>query len=189
MVSKEKLGSFARSSLICLMWCFSIVSWLYIFGIYDPAEIDVEPKFTHTEIAPYLNKFKEHCKLYKKDCSKLETFGISIGKIPWLINYKGTTIGVCSYSKNVVLIEESYWNEATYAEKEVLVFHEAAHCVLEKDHVQGQGDHIMNPIAIFSGTYTMYYQELQDKLFDCSKNCPKVEWNRERDIQRISKGM
>lgn len=34
-----------------------------------------------------------------------------------------------------VVIEEAYWNRASYLQKEFLVFHELGHCILGRDHL------------------------------------------------------
>lgn len=64
-------------------------------------------------------------------------------------------IGLCrSYSNgdHEILLDERYWNQATYNEKEFLLFHELGHCVLDKEHDNTQ-DNNGNCISIMqSGT-------------------------------------
>lgn len=132
---------------------------------------------------PYTKTFIEHANKYGalnvSNWNKVQKLRVNIGKLPWYYFFSKNTIGVCDTETTQVILEESNWKEANQLEKEALVFHELAHCILDQDHVNGE-DHIMNPVILSSVTYSIYYQQLMDKLFVCSKNCPVVKFNRGR---------
>lgn len=53
---------------------------------------------------------------------------------------EGNVVGTCSYggrtNKRDVIIDESFWNRASYLYREYVVFHELGHCILERDHLE-----------------------------------------------------
>ena len=59
-------------------------------------------------------------------------------------------IGQCAYSPaspRQVTIDEPYWNRANFTEKEIVVFHELGHCLLERGH-RDEADSLGNCISI-----------------------------------------
>ena len=50
-------------------------------------------------------------------------------------------IGTCSWTQNHshnITIDQNYWRTANDLQREFVVFHELGHCVLGKDHVDGE---------------------------------------------------
>lgn len=48
--------------------------------------------------------------------------------------------GTCQYGQHIhhVTIDNNYWNRASFLQREFVVFHELGHCVLFRDHEEGQ---------------------------------------------------
>lgn len=64
-------------------------------------------------------------------------------------------IGQCkSYSdgSRMIVLEENYWNDASYDEKEFLVFHELGHCILAREHNNAQNNNGVCISIMQSGT-------------------------------------
>ena len=84
-------------------------------------------------------------------------------------------IGQCAHdpgTPTTVIIDKSYWDNASDLEKEFLVFHELGHCVLNRDHLD-ESDPFGNCISIMTSgnaqciiNYTPATREgLIDELF------------------------
>lgn len=43
-------------------------------------------------------------------------------------------VGVCGQSNRLITIDEAFWLRASSLQRELIVFHELGHCVLNKDH-------------------------------------------------------
>ena len=74
-----------------------------------------------------------------------ERYLIRFGTPPSSGSSSSTNIGYCNpqpSGHNIVTIDEKYWNSASEQCKRALIFHEAGHCALRKNH---QGDGIMRP--------------------------------------------
>lgn len=75
-------------------------------------------------------------------------------------------IGICrrlhsNSHHNVIVIKESYWNTATEASREQLMFHELGHCVLRLSHndnmwTDGCPSSIMNTVHLSDACYNKY---------------------------------
>jgi hypothetical protein len=99
---------------------------------------------------------------------------------------KDDYVGMCTIYKSgrrVVEIDESFWNESDYNEREELIFHELGHCVLNRRHSETMATHpeynykfpnsIMYPYVFGHRSFyerfkEHYYQELinPEKLLD-----------------------
>lgn len=74
------------------------------------------------------------------------------------------TIGECEWTNGSVTILRSYWEDANSAEREMLVFHELGHCVLEKGHTKEI--EIMNAYDVISPyNYTQNRMHYLNVLF------------------------
>ena len=84
--------------------------------------------------------------------------------------------GLCYTMINSVHIYEKTWAYMPIENKEELIFHEMAHCVLGKEHtdggiMNGKGP-LMNKLE-----YRKNYSKLLHDLFDCKNDCPEFEFN------------
>lgn len=88
--------------------------------------------------------------------------------------------GVCfSYPDGTteVIIRETWWNSASQALKESLLFHELGHCVLGRDHdneafdIDGSSHKasMMNSVIVNSSQYSRYRAGYLTELFTFSK--------------------
>jgi hypothetical protein len=64
-------------------------------------------------------------------------------------------------SDRMVVINRKYWQEAVDLEREVLVFHETAHCIYDQDHRENSimQEEILDPIDYITD-YDFYVKEL-----------------------------
>ena len=94
----------------------------------------------------------------------------SIGNIPIVFGDTGTAAGICRTDfdqndlnwKKTVVIKMSEWKRYSWANQEVLIFHELGHCFLDRGHDDKMVDNA-TPKSLMhsSGSYT-YYKENQD---------------------------
>ncbi|MFT6071095.1 MAG: hypothetical protein ACJAT2_002084 [Bacteriovoracaceae bacterium] len=88
--------------------------------------------------------------------------------------------GVCfSYPDGTteVIIRESWWNSASEALKESLLFHELGHCVLNRDHDNETHEansvtykaSLMNSVIVNSGQYNAHRSGYLTELFTLDK--------------------
>jgi hypothetical protein len=76
----------------------------------------------------------------------------------------GNTVGQCQTGGvPTVTLDTTFWAQADAAEREVLVFHELGHCLLNLDH----SDHlaIMWPYLLTQSFYLAHRTALVDELF------------------------
>jgi len=71
-----------------------------------------------------------------------KTFNKDTKSIPITMGDNGQNIiGVCFYyhrfKQREIQINEKYWNQASDVEREMLIFHEGSHCLLNEDHRNG----------------------------------------------------
>jgi len=111
------------------------------------------------EIKPYVDEFNRICKI-KSDTNV--RFGL----------LEGDTVGLCIYDffNSNVIIDESAWESYSHNKREVLVFHELGHCVLNRGHnkkkTNGRPESIMYPYVLNGYSYfnhrDVYLKELCD---------------------------
>ena len=92
--------------------------------------------FKRTNGKPRINGINEQIKpFYDQFSKKLQ---IKLGYIPAQFSKLDKDLaGICwEYNGGYVEIEidSSYWEQASYSEKEQLIFHELGHCALRLDH-------------------------------------------------------
>lgn len=83
-----------------------------------------------SEFAPYVELFQK----------ELDARGFSMvraSRMPIVFGpTEGNAIGYCiiSGSSRIVIINRGYWNVASEIERELLIFHELGHCILNMEH-------------------------------------------------------
>lgn len=70
----------------------------------------------------------------------------------------------------IVLILDSYWESASIADKEQLIYHELGHCILDRKHLDGKLDSgipisIMDTFHFDRSTYIYYHDYYMRELF------------------------
>lgn len=138
------------------------------------------------ELVPYVRQLAEDCDTYEVDCSVLNEFKIELGPMPEskVLTLLGlpvfsNVIGLCQEGIRKIIIDEEYFITASEVQREMVVKHELAHCVRNKDHTEDEFS-LMNPTIITGRNYINRYQQIHDDLFGCVLNCPLVEWDTER---------
>jgi hypothetical protein len=105
----------------------------------------------------YLYKFKgENLPLSNLSISIVTSLGLS------------QAIGTCNSITKEIQVLESYWNSANDSQKKILIFHELAHCYLNRSHnsnvVNGFPVSMMYPSTIdesdFNAFESLYIEEL-----------------------------
>lgn len=123
-------------------------------------ERDIVVNETHRvekEFIPYLTEFENRCSV-KPELNV--RFGI----------LTGGTVGVCMYGniKPNIIIDQYTWLNYSQAKKEVLMFHELAHCTLSKEHnekkVGGRPVSIMYPYVLSKYDYEKNREEYIKEL-------------------------
>lgn len=93
-------------------------------------------------VKPYVDEYNAIVETFCPDKSVRKHYNIKLSKElpdPDWIGYCARTM----ISYNIDLLE-SYWIEANFNVRRQLVYHEMAHCVIDKEH-ETNGFHYMNP--------------------------------------------
>lgn len=111
------------------------------------------------EFTPYVAKFKEDSLKYgRKD---LQDFSIPI-EFATLSNKdeEYQVVGLCRYIPfmRAIFIDERFWRTSSETMREIVLYHELGHCVLDKDHDEetdllGIPKHLMYPSVLSSRNY------------------------------------
>lgn len=121
--------------------------------------------YIEPSLAPYINDFY----------TQAEARGRHLRHLPIDVRYgllEFHTLGVCYRGRypenNLILVNAPKWDNMTQAAKRELIYHEMAHCVMNKPHVPDRQDDLMVPVAISSYDEERYLRlesYLLDKLF------------------------
>lgn len=131
----------------------------------------IPDSFVDTRLQEYFDRFAEEA-AKRQFIVDFEVLKVS-GYVRLITSQN--VIGQCAHdpgTPTTVIIDKSYWDNATDLEREFLVFHELGHCILNRDHLD-EADLFGNCISIMtSGTaqciinYTPATREgLIDELF------------------------
>lgn len=119
------------------------------------------------ELLPYHDRFMHLTNMFCKPKQYFYPKRVGIG----FTKLKAPTIGYCSYN-NIefnIYIDRDYWNQASGDTKELLMFHEMTHCVLQLNHVKDKNNYMYesaNPLI------TKEVVEIQT-LINIAKVCPR----------------
>jgi len=126
------------------------------------------------------NETKDHYLLYKSiyefNCNKkLETntdrFIVTIvPTLKPLINDNRHIVGLCFQNRlghKYVLFERDYWDKASTLKRNILVFHELSHCLLDKKHVHDANSY-MYPTLPDISMIQLYDQFTKDVKLYCN---------------------
>lgn len=108
---------------------------------------------------------------FKQEANKRNRFSdiesIDFYLVDHLSGEEKGVVGTCFYEGKVEILK-SYWLRANSAQKENLIFHEAGHCALFKDHVACNGEKvsIMCESMLEPSKYWGNRQKLIDELME-----------------------
>jgi hypothetical protein len=134
-------------------------------------------KQTHPDFIKYINSFETELNLKVKTTIVYKSIVLSEEELK-----KSRSVGTCyryaNSNKNFIDIEKQYWDAASEAVKEQLIFHELGHCELNLDHTEEKistpfgsiPKSIMFPYVfgnqMYYQVYKNYYvEELKDKNY------------------------
>lgn len=107
---------------------------LYVAWPYTYVESAVSPHFVH-----YLNDVRKHCSHSQyfypgQIVVKLGTLGAPMSG--------GKQIGYCKKSVNrfEVVLDKTFWDQASHADRYKVVAHELSHCMLKAQHSENEHD-------------------------------------------------
>lgn len=106
-------------------------SLILLASLFLASDSRMKP-FVHSEFAPFLSNFEA---LYGK---KVTNLSMSFTNF-----YSLSIIGICESYESFLLssgtksikIDKKFWDESSETVKEILIFHELGHCVLDRDHL------------------------------------------------------
>lgn len=129
----------------------------------------------------YLNKFKNLCSLYKKDCSGYDNYKYVIeplneGIFSLFKEKNVKTIGRCNRVSKKISIDEKFFKSATNLEIEMVVLHEVGHCVFNMNHLDKYPS-IMNSYSTSYYIYRSFYGYFINEFFKCKKGCPNLKFD------------
>lgn len=122
------------------------------------------------EVQPYVNSFMDEYEARGGDAMHLTPNLI----VRWSDTMPDTgVIGYCQLSKvdmylpEVVLLR-SYWLTSSEVTREILIYHELGHCLLNYDHIETDIYDVMFPSIINQYYYIENRHAILDKFFDPS---------------------
>lgn len=129
------------------------------------------------ESGVYLKLFKLEGKLRGVDVDYTTIRVFIANRFPWPESPRDRgTIGVCWFlgDRRIIIIRQAYWDQADAAAREMLMFHELAHCALNLPHDMstnefGYPTSLMFPSAFPSTLYYNRRSEYLDQLFEAAK--------------------
>lgn len=144
------------------------VSILYfITGLSICTAIVVPYKNINKELLPYHNRFMRLTNMVCKPKQYFypERIDIEFKKL------RSPTIGYCAYNSVEfnIYIDREYWKQASEDTKEVLIFHEMTHCVLQLNHVKNKNNYMYESV---NTNISKEVVEIQT-LINIAKICPK----------------
>ncbi len=166
---EKLLRKIKNNSTYFFLWIMLIPMYISLQGSFPPPGID-------DRLKPYVKRFEDWGKWARKnDSYKVPKLNIAIGPINdfnlGLIS--PGAIGVCYYlaKPRAILINESFWNNASDIEKEMVIFHELGHCALSRMHTTSIGPwrnrmSLMYPIIFSSNVYRRNRAYYMDELFN-----------------------
>lgn len=162
-------------SLILLMFC--------IVSCSTTAHVEqIDPTVPYNYIDP---KLKPILKMFEYEAHargiplQIKWLSMSFGNIR--VRPDSNVVGYCQPYKSgrmVIKLHGPSWDFMDDYEQEVLVFHELAHCVLQRmchnDDVSAKGPvSILNKYVLEGDYYREHREELLDELFDPTAGCSK----------------
>ena len=134
-------------------------------------------------IKPFLNKFIHE---YENRGHSLDPSNISISIIPYSVELFGDTnvAGVCYFDhpfmgpEPTIVLQKEMWAKIGFSMKEVIIYHELGHCLLNRDHCEyvdptrtGYAS-IMGPNAAhIVDNFVNNRKEMLDELFSPREEC------------------
>ena len=121
------------------------------------------PRAVHKEFAPYVKLFLHEGKRYHRTFvvkNLIVKFG-DARSVPQ--KKKGyVTVGYCENKRDGILkivIDKELWTKYSYAKREMLIFHELSHCLMDSDHrdeldPEGKPLSLMNSVIFSDYQYT-----------------------------------
>ena len=113
----------------------SLILLLLLVACTDEPDSTIDPAFANTnideEFVPYVESFLTEAALRSVDIdiSSVE-LEIQFGEV----NNTGDVIGSCNRENHHIIISRPDWDNLSNNHREVLIFHELGHCMLDRDH-------------------------------------------------------
>lgn len=130
------------------MWKYLCILSLFTIACGKPSYV------VHPKIQPYVSMFVEYS-YYLNKYTPITDLRADFGDLD------STTLGICDYNTTTITLDKTYWKTANEYARQVLVFHELGHCILDRGHkeekVNGVPTSIMYPINM-----TKYYIDHED---------------------------
>lgn len=123
--------------------------------------IAVQTEFHYKEVDPELSSYVvDYYKLLNEYCPKHNYNTTKFYTIQFVNKLPGYEIGVCYRLLNGYKIEinREWWSTENSVNKRQLMYHELAHCVINKDHVSDFHNYM------FADFFPIKYQSLNDQV-------------------------
>lgn len=134
---------------------------------FKTKEVIVDPVIRNGERIE--RDFIKHVEVFEK------AYGDPVGIEMTFWTMPGDTLAVCFYSplffyKPSIQVDPEYWKSASEAEKEMTILHELGHCILGRDHVEGETagvpHSLMHPNSFSTFTYRIIRKEYIKELMN-----------------------
>ena len=165
-MKKEKVW---LSILVMKALRIKILSYLFIMLSCTTTPI-LEKQEIQTEFLEYVEEFEKY---YGQT---VKGFRVRFANL----DYMPQVTGLCMRSThkmgiNTIMIDRHYWDQMTDSEREMLMWHELAHCILYRNHDEriarnGCPVSLMYPTGFPEFCYNQYRDWYLKELFDTKRN-------------------
>lgn len=144
------------------------------------------PPGVDPELKEYVERFEQYAREYYGESYKIPPIDIGFGdtaSLSMLLNGPNyTTVGWCNKFVNPIqiLIDKDSWSYYSDIRKEQLMFHELAHCALNRPHIEVEDPEnfpvsMMFPVLLNDTLYKTYRDKYIRELFLCDVDSKKIK--------------
>lgn len=144
-----------------------ILFYLFLIPTFIINSFQISYKEVDQALQPYTN---EYFKLLNVNCSNKQYNTTNHYKI-YTNKLNHAWIGLCTrkLSGFNIQVDSAWWKQANDPDRYQLIFHEMAHCLISKDHVENR-DNYMNPSFVPIWYNDLFDQATKDIKDHCNKN-------------------
>lgn len=142
-------------------------------------KVDDYDRISGTGIDPafneYIADFAQYGKLYTGKNYENPRLDLGFGDLSSIPTSEPNTevVGVCYWSmlRPLIIVDNTFWLNADQFEREILLYHELGHCLLNRGHKEdmieneGRPESIMYPLVISSYQYRSHKNAYMSELF------------------------
>jgi hypothetical protein len=150
---------------ICRILILTNIFLVCYFVVACAAPFVLHYEIIDKEIQPYYNVYTG---LIKKHCTSKQYNDYPQKLVEIVDKLHGNELGVCmpGFNSFKIQILRSWWDNSTDIEKQQMIFHEGAHCLIDQPHINDEANY-MNPYFMTLSRQLSYKQAEADIIKVC----------------------